>query len=81
MHGFSVIPGILDGIKCGSRKKYFTAEAAALSVAAWSVHVLLVCGVQWKSNAACSYTCISLWNINTEEENCAMIVFILVNIQ
>lgn len=80
MHAFSVILGILDCIECGSCKKYFIAEAAALSVPAWSMCVLLVCGVQWKSNAACSYTCISLWSINTEGERCALVVFILVTI-
>lgn len=75
MHDFSVILGILDCIKCRSCKKYFIAEAAALSVPAWSVHVLLVSGVQWKSNAAC----ISLWSTNTQQHRCALLVFILVN--
>lgn len=79
MHDFSVILGILDCIKCRSCKKYFIAEAAVLSVPAWPVHVLLVCGVQWKSNAACLYTCISLWSTNTQLEHCALI-FILLNI-
>lgn len=77
---FSVIPGILDCIKCRLCKKYFIAVAAALSVPVWSVHVLLVCGLQWRSNAACSYNCISLWSKNTQEEHCALVVFILVNI-
>lgn len=43
MHYFSVILGISDCIKCRSCKKYFIAEAAGLSVPAWSVHVLLEC--------------------------------------
>lgn len=46
MHVFSVIPGILDCVKCRLCKKYFIAVAAALSVPVWSVHVLLVCGLQ-----------------------------------
>lgn len=79
MHYFSVILGISDCIKCRSCKKYFIAEAAGLSVPAWSVHVLLVCGVQWKSNSACTYTCISLWSMSTQEER-ALVVFLLVNI-